>query len=200
MRPPCPPAHALTERTRCSDLNASVQPRARIQALKSSPPVCWAVCSVVSGSWRPHGLKPTMEFPRQEYWSGLPFPSPGVMALGGNEVTGEAASYRGLVPLEKGAREVASPLPPCASTRLPPVNQGPVPDHSPATSPPSSHTSSLQKVCQVTQSRVVCDSNPNQNTGICRNSICHCRLLSRVHLFVTPQAAACQAPLSSTVS
>ena len=140
------------------------------------------MCSVVSGSWRPHGLKPTMEFPRQEYWRGLPFPSPGVMALGGNEVMGEADSYRGLVPLEKGAREVASPLPPCASTRLPPINQGTVPDHNPATSPASSHTSSLQNVYKVTHSQVVCDSSPNQNTGICHNSICYCRLLSRVHL------------------
>ena len=31
--------------------------------------------SVVSDSLRPHGL--SMEFCRQEYWSGLPFPSPG---------------------------------------------------------------------------------------------------------------------------
>ena len=40
-------------------------------------------CSVVSDSLRPHGLYVTyqapqsMEFSRQEYWSGLPFPSPG---------------------------------------------------------------------------------------------------------------------------
>ena len=36
--------------------------------------------SVVSNSLRPHGLQPAtllMEFSRQEYWSGLPFPSPG---------------------------------------------------------------------------------------------------------------------------
>ena len=45
--------------------------------------VCVCVCvshSVVSDSLRPHGLQPTplsMEFSRQEYWSGLPFPSPG---------------------------------------------------------------------------------------------------------------------------
>ena len=32
-------------------------------------------CSVVSDSLLPHGL--SMEFSRQEYWSGLPFPSPG---------------------------------------------------------------------------------------------------------------------------
>ena len=32
-------------------------------------------CSVVSNSLRPHGL--SMGFSRQEYWNGLPFPSPG---------------------------------------------------------------------------------------------------------------------------
>ena len=31
--------------------------------------------SVVSDSSQPHGL--SIEFSRQEYWSGLPFPSPG---------------------------------------------------------------------------------------------------------------------------
>ena len=35
--------------------------------------------SVVSDSFRPHGhqVPPSMGFSRQEYWSGLPFPSPG---------------------------------------------------------------------------------------------------------------------------
>ena len=34
--------------------------------------------SVVSNSLRPHGHQaPSMGFSRQEYWSGLPFPSPG---------------------------------------------------------------------------------------------------------------------------
>ena len=37
--------------------------------------------SVVSNSWRPHGTVAhqaplSMGFSRQEYWSGLPFPSP----------------------------------------------------------------------------------------------------------------------------
>ena len=32
-------------------------------------------CSVVSDSLLPHGL--SLEFSRQEYWHGLPFPSPG---------------------------------------------------------------------------------------------------------------------------
>ena len=37
----------------------------------------WSVscCSAVSDSLQPHGL--SMEFSRQEEWSGLPFPSPG---------------------------------------------------------------------------------------------------------------------------
>ena len=40
--------------------------------------------SVVSDSLQPHGLKPnqvppSMGFSRQEYWSGLPFPSPGYL-------------------------------------------------------------------------------------------------------------------------
>ena len=45
--------------------------------------VCVYVCvshSVVSDFLQPHGLQPapwSMEFSRQEYWSGLPFPSPG---------------------------------------------------------------------------------------------------------------------------
>ena len=39
-------------------------------------------CSVVSNSLQPHGLVAyqgplSMRFSRQEYWSGLPFPSPG---------------------------------------------------------------------------------------------------------------------------
>ena len=36
-------------------------------------------CSVVSDSLRPHGhqASPSMGFSRHEYWSGLPFPSPG---------------------------------------------------------------------------------------------------------------------------
>ena len=33
--------------------------------------------SVMSNSLRPRGLPPSMGFSRQEYWSGLPFPSPG---------------------------------------------------------------------------------------------------------------------------
>ena len=43
--------------------------------------VCVCVCVVVSNSLQPHTLAHqaplSMEFPRQEYWSGLPFPSPG---------------------------------------------------------------------------------------------------------------------------
>ena len=44
--------------------------------------VCVRACLVVSNSLHPHGLEPvrlllSMEFSRQEYWSGLPFPPPG---------------------------------------------------------------------------------------------------------------------------
>ena len=43
----------------------------------------WVSLSVLSDSLRPHGLHaawqapPSVGFPRQEHWSGLPFPSPG---------------------------------------------------------------------------------------------------------------------------
>ena len=42
--------------------------------------VCVCVCvshSVGTDSLRPHGLSPVRLFSRQEYWRGLPFPSPG---------------------------------------------------------------------------------------------------------------------------
>ena len=52
--------------------------------------VCVCVCSVVSNSLQPHGLQPARllyprEFSRQEYWSGLPFPSPGDLPDSGIE-------------------------------------------------------------------------------------------------------------------
>ena len=45
-------------------------------------------CSVVSISVQPHMAQqapPSMGFPRQEYWSGLPFPSPGDLPNPGTE-------------------------------------------------------------------------------------------------------------------
>ena len=42
--------------------------------------VCVHVCvthSVVSNSLKPHGVPLSMGFSEQEYWSGLPFPTPG---------------------------------------------------------------------------------------------------------------------------
>ena len=42
-------------------------------------------CSVVSNSLWPHGLYTSMEFSRPEYWSGKPFPSPGVLPNPGIE-------------------------------------------------------------------------------------------------------------------
>ena len=48
---------------------------------------CMCACSVVSYSLGHHGLFASlpMEFSRQEYWSGLPFPSPGGLADPGME-------------------------------------------------------------------------------------------------------------------
>ena len=45
--------------------------------------------SVVSDSLRPHGL--SMEFFRQEYWSGLPFPPPGDLPYPGFKLTSPKA-------------------------------------------------------------------------------------------------------------
>ena len=47
----------------------------------------WLAGSVVSDSLQPHGLQAAMrmEFSRQEYWSGLPFPSPGDLPHPGTE-------------------------------------------------------------------------------------------------------------------
>ena len=44
-------------------------------------------CSVVSDSLRPYGHQapPSLGFSRQEYWSGLPFPSPGILPYPGIE-------------------------------------------------------------------------------------------------------------------
>ena len=51
-------------------------------------------CSVVSNSLQPHGLYParllSMEFSRQETWSGLPFPSPGELPDPGIEARSPA--------------------------------------------------------------------------------------------------------------
>ena len=39
---------------------------------------CYAVCDSFATSWTvAHQAPPSMGFPKQEYWSGLPFPSPG---------------------------------------------------------------------------------------------------------------------------
>ena len=52
--------------------------------------------SVMSNSLLPYGLQPAMflcpcDFPRQEYWSGLPFPSPGDFPNPGFEPTSPAS-------------------------------------------------------------------------------------------------------------
>ena len=50
-------------------------------------------------SLQPHGLQPakaplSMEFPRQQYESGLPFPSPGDLPSPGTEPTSRALAVR----------------------------------------------------------------------------------------------------------
>ena len=60
--------------------------------------VKWS-CSVVSNSLRPHGLQPVRllcpwGFSRQEYWSGLPFPSPGHLPKPGIKPTSPAMAGR----------------------------------------------------------------------------------------------------------
>ena len=54
-------------------------------------------CSVVSNSLRPQDYSPkaplSMEFSRQEYWSGLPFPPPGVLPIPGTEPAALAGEF-----------------------------------------------------------------------------------------------------------
>ena len=53
--------------------------------------VCVCVCIshlVMSNSLQPYGL--SVEFSRQEYWSGLPFPSPGDLPDAGTELKSPA--------------------------------------------------------------------------------------------------------------
>ena len=45
---------------------------------------CMCVCSIVSDSERPHQAPLSMGFSRQEYWSGLPFPPPGIFQTQGS--------------------------------------------------------------------------------------------------------------------
>ena len=61
--------------------------------------VCVYACSVVFNSLWPHGLQPTRllcpwDFPVQEYWSGLPFSSPGSLPDPGIEPVSPALANR----------------------------------------------------------------------------------------------------------
>ena len=61
--------------------------------------VCAYACSVMFNSLRPHGLQPTRllcpwDFLMQEYWSGLPFPSPGDLPDPGIEPMSPALAGR----------------------------------------------------------------------------------------------------------
>ena len=57
---------------------------------------CCVSCSVMSDSLRPHGL--SIEFSRQEYWSGLLFPSPGSLPDPGIEPGSPALQADSLLP------------------------------------------------------------------------------------------------------
>ena len=60
-------------------------------SLNFSLPSTVHACSGVCDSWRPHRLAPlSMEFSRQEYWSGLSFPSPGDLPDPGIETVNPA--------------------------------------------------------------------------------------------------------------
>ena len=56
-------------------------------------------CSVISNSLRLHGPL-SMEFSRQEYWSGLPFPSPGDLPNPGIELGPGFAQQAASLPSE----------------------------------------------------------------------------------------------------
>ena len=68
--------HCNLECKSCADIDHSTK--------YSFLDACVLVTSVMSDSLKPHGLEPArsyslfMGFSRQEYWSGLPFPSPGI--------------------------------------------------------------------------------------------------------------------------
>ena len=78
---------------------------------------------VKSDSQRPHGLQPTRllrpwDFPRQEYWSGLPFPSPGDLPNPGIELWSPTLqedashlSHQGSLPLSKPPKTFLCPSP-----------------------------------------------------------------------------------------
>ena len=59
--------------------------------------ICLLACSVISDCLRPHRACQSplpMVFPRQEYWSGLPFPSPGDLPNPGLEPASPALAGR----------------------------------------------------------------------------------------------------------
>ena len=66
--------------------------------------VCVRVCSVGSDS-----LLPSMRFPRQEYWSGLPFSSPGDLPDPGIERTSLVSLALAAGPLRLLGRPISLP-------------------------------------------------------------------------------------------
>ena len=69
----------------CAHCPGSLQIQLQVLVLQTQSRAIFIIgvsCSVMSNSWRPHGLSPTRllcpwGFSRQEFWSGLPCPPPG---------------------------------------------------------------------------------------------------------------------------
>ena len=60
--------------------------------MHSSSCMCAQLCPTLCEQWTvAHQAPLSMEFPRQEYWSGLPFPSPGDLPDPGIEPTSLAS-------------------------------------------------------------------------------------------------------------
>ena len=76
--------------------------------------VWYVSCSVVSDSWQPHGLVHqallSMEFPRQEHWRGLPFPTPGYLPNPGIEPASPALQAGSLPLYHLGSLMYIAPL------------------------------------------------------------------------------------------
>ena len=86
------------------------RPTCSISPTTATPDEAVLSCSVLSDSLQPLGLAlqapPSTGFPRQEYWSGLPFPPPGPKKLRTQETDFQSQSLS-LLPLDvgRGGRE-----------------------------------------------------------------------------------------------
>ena len=131
----------------------------------------------MSNSLQPHGL--SMEFSRQEYWSGLLFPSPGYLPHPGIKPRSPTLQRESLSLSYQG-----SPPPPDKASF--PLNLS-----HPFPTPRFSHMRmSLNNRSFLSTKNVLLNSN---TSGACACVLSH---LSHVWLFVTPWTVALQAPLS----